>query len=103
MGIGVAGLALAAIASATLCPSGNLGFALLARVQHDRGQVRSHFFKSCPLVLAMTIPIPITICAWEFAPDLVSVLLGSQRRETAPIPRLTILKTQHTAAAQDPA
>jgi O-antigen/teichoic acid export membrane protein len=63
-----------------------VGFALLARVQHDRGQVRSYFLKSYSLVLAMTIPI--TVCAWEFAPDLVSVLLGSQWREAAPILRL---------------
>lgn len=63
-----------------------VAFALLARVQHDRGQVKNYFLKSYSLVLAMTIPI--TICAGELAPDLVSVLLGPQWQQVGPILRL---------------
>lgn len=63
-----------------------VGFALLARVQHDRDRVKSYFLKSYSLVLAMTIPI--TVCAGEFAPDLVSVLLGPQWQQAGPILRL---------------
>jgi PST family polysaccharide transporter len=64
----------------------DVGFALLARVQGDRALVRSYFLRSYSLVLAMTVPI--TLCAWEFAPDLVSVLLGPQWQQAAPILRL---------------
>jgi PST family polysaccharide transporter len=63
-----------------------VAFALLARVQHDRGRVKSYFLRSYALVLAMTIPI--TICAGEFAPDLVSVLLGPQWQQVVPLLRL---------------
>jgi len=63
-----------------------VGFALLARVQHDRGRVKSYFLKSYALALAMTIPI--TICAGAFAPDLVAVLLGPQWQQVGPILRL---------------
>ncbi|HEV2285991.1 MAG TPA: oligosaccharide flippase family protein, partial [Steroidobacteraceae bacterium] len=63
-----------------------VGFALLARVQGDRGLVRSYFLRSYSLVLAMTVPI--TICAWELAPGLVSVVLGPQWRQAAPLLRL---------------
>jgi O-antigen/teichoic acid export membrane protein len=63
-----------------------VAFALLARVQRDRGRVKSYFLKSYSLVLAMTIPI--TICAGEFAPDLVAVLLGPQWQQVGPILRL---------------
>jgi len=63
-----------------------VGFALLARVQGDRGLVRSYFLRCYSLVLAMTIPI--TICAWVFAPDLVLVLLGRQWQPVTPILRL---------------
>ena len=63
-----------------------VAFALLARVQHDQDRVKSYFLKSYSLFLAMTIPI--TICACEFAPDLVSVLLGSKWQEVGPILRL---------------
>ena len=63
-----------------------VGFALLARVQHDRDQVKNYFLKSYSLVLAMTIPI--TICAGEFAPDLVSVLFGPQWQQVGPLLRL---------------
>jgi PST family polysaccharide transporter len=63
-----------------------VAFALLARVQHDRGRVKSYFLRSYSLVLAMTIPI--TICAGEFAPDLVSVLLGPKWQQVVPLLRL---------------
>lgn len=63
-----------------------VAFALLARVQHDQERVKSYFLKSYSLVLAMTIPI--TICAGEFAPDLVSVLLGPKWQQVGPILRL---------------
>lgn len=63
-----------------------VAFALLARVQNDRGRVKSYFLRSYSLVLAMTIPI--TICAWELAPDLVLVLLGPQWQQVGPILRL---------------
>jgi O-antigen/teichoic acid export membrane protein len=63
-----------------------VAFALLARVQHDRGRVKSYFLKSYSLVLAMTIPI--TVCVGVFAPDLVSVLLGPQWQQVGPMLRL---------------
>ena len=59
---------------------------MLARVQDDRGRAKSYFLTSYSLVLAITIPI--TICAGEFAPDLVSVLLGPQWQQVAPLLRL---------------
>ena len=63
-----------------------VAFALLARVQHDRGRVKNYFLKSYSLVLAMTIPI--VICAADFAPDLVSVLLGPRWEQVSPLLRL---------------
>jgi O-antigen/teichoic acid export membrane protein len=65
-----------------------VGFALLARVQDDRALVRSYFVRSYSLVLAMTIPI--TVCAWQLAPDLVLVLLGPRWQPVAPILRLLV-------------
>lgn len=63
-----------------------VAFALLARVQQDRDRVRIYFLKSYSLVLAMTIPI--VICAGDFAPDLVSVLLGPRWQQVSPLLRL---------------
>ena len=63
-----------------------VAFALLARVQQDPGRVKSYFLKSYSLVLAIIVPI--VICAGDFAPDLVSVLLGPQWQQAAPLVRL---------------
>ena len=66
--------------------AGEVGFAVLSRLQHDPVRLRRYFLKGYSLILALTLPITIT-CAL-FADDVIVVFLGSKWRDAAPIFRL---------------
>jgi len=65
---------------------GEVAFATLSRLQHDRPRLRNYFLKGYSLVLAMTVPITI-MCA-VFADDLIFVLLGPKWKDAAIVFRL---------------
>ena len=66
--------------------AGEVAFSALSRVRNDPPRFRSYFLKGSSLVLALTIPICISVGL--FAPDLISVLLGPKWTDAAPIFRL---------------
>jgi O-antigen/teichoic acid export membrane protein len=65
---------------------GAVAFSALSRVQNDPGRLRNYFLKGYSLVLALTIPITITVAL--FAHDLIFVLLGPKWNDAAEIFRL---------------
>jgi PST family polysaccharide transporter len=65
---------------------GEVAFSALSRVKDDPPRFRSYFLKGYSLVLAMTIPITISVAL--FAPELIAILLGPKWQEAAPIFRL---------------
>jgi PST family polysaccharide transporter len=55
-------------------------------VKNDPPRFRNYFLKGYSLVLAMTIPVTISVAL--FAPELIAILLGPKWKEAAPIFRL---------------
>jgi O-antigen/teichoic acid export membrane protein len=65
---------------------GEVAFSALSRVKNNPPRFRNYFLKGYSLVVAMTIPVTISVAL--FAPELISVFLGSKWKEAAPIFRL---------------
>jgi PST family polysaccharide transporter len=63
-----------------------VAFAALARLQDDRGRMKSYFLKGYSLILALTLPA--TIGCALFAHNLILVLLGPKWLSAVPILRL---------------
>jgi PST family polysaccharide transporter len=65
---------------------GGVAFAALSRLQDDSVRFKAYFLKGYSLVVSMTIPV--TIFCGLFADEIVTVVLGRQWHEAAPIFRL---------------
>lgn len=65
---------------------GEVAFSALSRIQHDADLFKRYFLKGYSLILALTLPI--TLCCWVFAEDVIKVLLGPQWHEAIAIFRL---------------
>jgi O-antigen/teichoic acid export membrane protein len=63
--------------------AGEVAFPALSRVRNDPPRLRSYFLKGYSLILAITVPITITVAL--FATDLIVILLGPKWREAGPI------------------
>lgn len=65
---------------------GGVAFSALSRLQDDPVRFKAYFLKGYSLVVSMTIPV--TIFCGVFADEIVTVVLGRQWSEAAPIFRL---------------
>lgn len=65
---------------------GEVAFSALSRIQHDADLLKRYFLKGYSLILALTLPI--TLCCWVFAEDVILVLLGPKWHEAVAIFRL---------------
>ncbi len=65
---------------------GGVALSALSRIQDDPPRFRSYFLKGYSLVLAITLPITLTVAL--FSDDIISVLLGPKWKDSAVIFRL---------------